>query len=166
LTHDDKIDVIRKLISSGKVKTKGRYEVMPYREMGWHKNHSAMIVSLAALAEILNLDSVEHFIKEHKDPYDFFLRTKVPRNSRLVLVHEDNSEEPLQNICRYYPSTKGGKLVKIMPPLEEGGEDRRLGIDTEWNVVPCNNMKEFHWDIDYNYYIEEAKKLLDGVRNP
>lgn len=30
-----------------------------------------------------------------------------------------------------------------MPPLEEGGEERRLGIMTEWDVKVCNDMKDF-----------------------
>lgn len=50
----------------------------------------------------------------------FHVTYKVPRSSRLVLV-KDEQEIPLQNICRYYPCKDGGKLVKIMPPLEEGG---------------------------------------------
>jgi hypothetical protein len=51
-----------------------------------------------------------------------------------------------------------------MPPLEEGGELRRLGIDTDWNVKTCNNIKDFNWkDLNYEYYISEAKKLIDAV---
>jgi hypothetical protein len=34
-----------------------------------------------------------------------------------------------------------------------------LSIDKEWNVKICNDMKNFRWDLDYNYYIAEAKKL-------
>ena len=48
-----------------------------------------------------------------------------------------------------------------MPPLEEGGEERRLGIMTEWDVKVCNNMKDFTWEINYDYYIGEALKLLE-----
>ncbi|MOA43101.1 hypothetical protein D3C78_1652210 [compost metagenome] len=54
--------------------------------------------------------------------------------------------------------------MKIMPPLKEGGEERRLGLDTDWKVVPCNNMKDFDWNINYDYYIEEANKLLESVK--
>lgn len=152
------------ITESGVVKTKGAYEVLPYTELGWHKNHSSMVIAMAVHHELLGKGNAEDFIRSHKDPFDFMLRTKVPRNSRLVLVNEFGIDDQLQNICRYYPSTKGGKLVKIMPPLEEGGEERRLGIDTDWDVIPCNNMKEFHWDINYDYYIQEAKKLIEAVR--
>lgn len=166
MSHQQKIETIRNLIKSGKVKTKGRYEVMPYNEIGWHKNQSAMIISMASLAELLSIESAEKFIRVHDDPYDFVLRTKVPRSSKLYLSFDDGREEQQQNICRYFPATEGGKLVKLMPPLEDGGEWRRLGIDTEWNVLTCNNMKDFNWSkLNYDYYITEAQKLLDGVKN-
>lgn len=148
---------------SGKIKLKGAYEHMHYTKLGWHKNHSALVIPMAVEHELLGKGSAEEFIRSHKDKFDFMLRTKVDRKSRLVLVDENGNEKQLQNICRYYPSTNGGKLVKIMPPLEgkeEAGE-RRLSIDSEWNVVPCNDISELNWNIDYNYYITEARKLID-----
>lgn len=153
------------ITESGKVKTKGAYEVLPYRELGWHKNHSAMVIAMAVQKELLGETSAEDFIRNHKDAYDFVMRTKVQRNSKLFLCYEDGKEEQQQNICRYYPALEGGKLVKLMPALEEGGEWRRLGIDTEYSVLTCNNMKDFDWSkINYDYYITEAQKLIDGVK--
>ena len=151
------------LSKSGKVKTKGRYEVLPFDRIGWQKNHSCMVVPTAALAHIMGICDFEEYIRLHRDKYDFLLRTKVPRNSKLLLVTQDGEEIQLQNICRYYPSKKGGKLIKVMPPLEEGGEWRRLGIDTSWNVQPCNDIKDFSWDLDYQYFIQEAKALINSV---
>lgn len=154
------------LVASGKVKTKGRYEVMPFDKIGWHKNLSAMVIPAACLAELLGLDSHVNFIRNHNDPYDFVLRTKVARSSKLYLGFDDGREELQQNICRYYPSQEGGKLFKMMPPLEEGGEWRRLGIDTDYSVLTCNSMKEFNLSkLNYDYYITEAQKLVEGVRN-
>jgi hypothetical protein len=153
------------LTESGKIKLKGAYEYMNYDKLGWHKNHSALVIPMAVEHELMGRGSAEVFIRNHKNEFDFMLRTKVPRSSKLVLVREDGEEEELQNICRYYPSTEGGKLVKLMPPLKDGDiEWRRLGIDTEWNVVPCNDIKKFHWDINYDYYIQEARKLIDAVK--
>lgn len=154
------------ITESGKVKTKGAYEVLPYRELGWHKNHSAMVIAMAVQKELLGECSAEDFIRSHKDAYDFVLRTKVPRSSKLYLCYEDGREEQQQNICRYYPASEGGKLVKLMPPLEGNDEWRRLGIDTEWSVLTCNNMKDFNWSkLNYDYYITEAQKLIEGVNN-
>lgn len=150
--------------TNGKIKRKGAYQ---YEDLGWHQNHSALVIPKAAEAAMIHGKDITEFVLEHsKNPdnkWDFMLRTKVPRSSQLVLVKGDE-ETVLQNICRYYPCRDGGKLVKIMPPLEEGGELRRMGIDTSWNVIPCNNMDNFDIDkIDINYYVEEASKLLIGV---
>lgn len=139
-----------------KIKRKGVYE---YEDLGWHQNQSALVVAMAAEAAMVYGKDVEEFIRGHTDKYDFMLRTKVPRNSRLVMV-KDGVDIPQQNVCRYYPSTEGGKLVKIMPPLEGKDEERRLSIDKDWNVKTCNNINDFNWDIDYDYYIEAAKKLI------
>ena len=121
-----------------------------------------MVIPMAVEAHLVRGEDYEKFIHNHKNEYDFFLRTKVPRSSRLVMV-KDGIEIPQQNICRYYPSMNGGKLVKIMPPLVKGGDERRLGIDTEWDVSTCNNVSDFKWDIHYDYYISKAKELIDAV---
>jgi len=150
---------------SGKVKLKGAYEYNEYTKHGWHKNHSAMVIAKAVEAELIHEIDHEEFIRLHEDKFDFLLRTKVNRSSSLVLVI-DGEDVKQQNICRYYPSKIGGKLVKLMPPLVEGGDIRRLGIDTDWNVKTCNDIDDFDWkDLDYSYYIIEAKKLIDAVSN-
>jgi hypothetical protein len=143
--------------TNGKLKNKGAYE---YKDLGWHKNASCLIVPMAAEAHMVHGVDIKEFISTHGEKFDFMLRTKVPRSSRLVLVQDDGTEVLQQNICRYYPCKEGGKLVKIMPPLEEDGEERRLGIDTEWKVKTCNNMDDFANDIDYDYYIAEVEKLI------
>ena len=148
----------------GKVKSKGLYEVAHFEKLGWSKNHSAMIVPKAALDYIVYGIDIEKTIRSHKDEFDFCLRTKVPRSSQLYLCYDDGREVQQQNICRYYPSEQGGKLVKLMPALVAGGEWRRLGIDTEYSVETCNNIAEFDWNkLNYDYYIKEAQKLVDGV---
>lgn len=148
----------------GKVKSKGRYEVAHFEKLGWSKNHSAMIVPIAAMEYIVNGKDVESTIFAHKDEFDFLLRAKIPRSSKLYLVYDDGREVQQQNICRYYPSETGGKLVKLMPGLKPGDDWRRLGIDTEWSVETCNNIKEFDWSkLNYDYYISEAKKLIAAV---
>lgn len=147
---------------SGKVKLKGAYEFMEFDKLGWHKNHSAMVIPKAVHAHLVEGVDFEEFIRLHEDKYDFMLRTKVPRSSKLVMVIDAEDIEQ-QNICRYYPAKEGGKLIKIMPPLKEGGEYRRLGIDTEWNVKTCNNINDFSWGVDYKYYIDQAAKLIEAV---
>jgi len=142
----------------GGIKRKGAYE---YDGLGWHQNHSALVIKKAAEAEMVYGKSAAKFIKNHADIMDFMLRTKVPRSSRLVLEYEDGRREPEQNICRYYPSKNGGKLIKIMPPLpKDPTKEREIGIESKYKVKTCNKMVDFDGDIDYDYYITEAKKLI------
>lgn len=147
---------------SGDVKRKGAYE---FKDLDWHKNQSALVIKMAAVHELLGEGKASDFIRNHKNEYDFMLRTKVPRSSRLVMVNDDESEVALQNICRYYPSVDGGKLIKIMPALpgKELEGERRLSIDKEWKVTPCNKMSDFKWGVNYDYYIDEAQKLIDAI---
>lgn len=142
--------------TNGKVKRKGPYQ---YEDLGWHQNQSALVVPKAAEAYMLEDIELEDFIKNHNDKFDFMLRTKVPRSSRLVLETADGDVEQ-QRILRYYPSKNGGKLVKIMPPLPGDTEDRRISVESAWNVKTCNKMLDFDGDVDYDYYIAEARKLV------
>ena len=152
------------VFKGGEVKRKGAYE---FKDLDWHKNQSALVVKMAAVHELLGLGDAEDLIRKHDDPFDFMLRTKVPRSSKLVLFNEETGEEKqLQNICRYYPSVHGGKLIKLMPALEgkELEGDRRMSIDAKWNVTPCNDMADFSWGINYDYYVAEAKKLVAAIQ--
>lgn len=153
--------------TNGKVKRKGAYQ---YEELGWHQNQGGLVIPRAAEAAIIHGTDIEEFIREYaKNPdhkWDFLLRTKVPRSSKLIMQMEDGTQIPQQNICRYYPSKKGGKLIKLMPALEgkEEDGDRELSIDKEWNVKTCNNILHFSFDdVDFDYYVAEAEKLLIGV---
>ena len=148
--------------TNGKTKRKGAYQ---YEGLEWHKNQSALVIPMAAEASMITGVDVREFIKQHFEAgniFDFMLRTKVPRSSKLVLEFEDGRVLEQQRICRYYPCVSGGKLVKLMPALpdSEDRSDRRLGIDTAWNVKTCNNMQDFTGDIDFEYYVQEAEKLV------
>lgn len=94
----------------GSVKRKGAYE---YADLDWNKNFSALVVPKAAEHEILGKGTIEDFISNHKDKWDFMLRTKVPRSSRLIMVMEDGTEVDQQNICRYYPAKEGVNLLRL-----------------------------------------------------
>lgn len=146
-----------------KVKRKGAYQ---YEGLGWHQNQSALVIQKAVEAAMVYGKDIREFIENHTkvDIMDFMLRTKVDRSSRLVLVttNEDGTETEVeqQRICRYYPCKTGGKLIKIMQPLEGKDEERRMSIDAEWNVKTCNNMDNFENDIDIEYFVKEAEKLM------
>lgn len=145
---------------SGKVKRIGAFEY----KMDWHQDPSALVVPKAVEAHLTSGVPVEDIIRLHFDPFDFMLRAKVPRSSRL----ETTEGEVLQNTTRYFISKDGPSLIKIMPPLAKNGPDapeRRIGISVGWSVGICNRAEGFDWDrLEYGYYIQEARKLLDALK--
>lgn len=150
--------------TKGKVKRKGAYQ---YEDLGHHQNQGGLAIPKAVEQVMLHNKSVKESLRENKDIFDFMMRVKIPRSSSLVIVDENGNDIQQQNVCRYYVSSKGGKMIKIMPPLEEGGEKRRLGIEVDWLVKTCNDVKSFDIsDVDYSYYESEVEKLLIGVDNP
>jgi len=138
----------------------------PYtRECLWHKDHSMLVVPKAAEAKLVNNVDIADFIMRHKDPFDFLLSVKVPKTSRLEMWWLDGRKEPVQKTCRYYVSTKGCTLTKIMPPLARNPDrERPIGVEKGWTVKVVNDIKDFSWDdVNWLYYIEEAKKLTSWV---
>ena len=181
----------------GKIKRKGAYETAPPGErspLGWHQDTSALIVPKAAEAAIVHGADVAATITAHHDPFDFMLRAKVPRDSRLM-----HGDVQVQGTTRYYVARDGAPLVKVSPPpagcivgnykqangashrdyltwhREHGNvwnpdvhtknkstyADRRMQICASWQTAVCNVAADFRWDnVNYDFYISEAKKLL------
>lgn len=147
--------------TNGKVKRKGAYQ---YEGLGWHQDQGGLVIRKAAEANILYGTDIREFVENHADDYDFMMRTKVPKSSRLMLVMADGTEALQQNTCRFYACKAGADLVKIMPALKDELEPRRISIGSGWGMWVCNNVKDFdRKDLDYNYYIDAAEKLVIGV---
>jgi hypothetical protein len=134
-------------------------------DLDWHQNHSALIIPMAAEMALVHGIDPAALIKHHTCEFDFMLRAKIPRSSRLVLF-DDGNETQLPNMTRYYIARRGGSLVKIMPPLERApDQERRIGIDVGWRAAECNNMAAFdRANLNFDYYIQGAEKLIDSVR--
>jgi hypothetical protein len=148
--------------TNGKVKRKGKYEY----KLGWHQNHSALVVPKAAEAFLIHGTEPVEFIKNHDDMLDFCLRTKVPRSSKLML-----GDVQQQNVTRYIITKHGDEFVKVMPPTKNQTDknpeapDRRIGINKGFNVTVCNDLSGFYTsDINFDWYISETEKLISYAR--
>lgn len=146
-----------------KVKCKGAYEWDSLHRpnhpdpasITWHKNHSSMIIPMAVQAHLIEGRDITEFIRSHEDPFDFMLRVKAPRTARL-----EWGGQKLQNTTRYFISTTGHQLVKIMAPLAKNPEkERPIKIHDGYKITPMNTMGKVE-NIDYDWYIEEALKLV------
>lgn len=147
-----------------KVKRKGAY--CHSVDLGWHQNHSMQVVAKAAEAALVHNKDIRDFITSHEDIHDFMLVTKVPRNSKLLW-----GDKQVQNITRYYVSTDGAPLTKVMPPLAKSlklnpdAPERRMSVCKGWLTTECNDMKRFkRATLNYDFYIKEAEKLVAPLR--
>lgn len=120
--------------TDGKVKRKGAYEY----KYQWHQDPSAMIVPMAAEAALVKGKDIREFITNHRDPFDFMLRAKVPRSATLVMRWPEwSAEQELQNTTRYFISRTGGSLVKLLQPTGQPGTwKRKNGVkDDDYHAV-------------------------------
>ena len=189
---------------NGKIKSKGAYV---HKEIPWHKDHSSVIIARAVEGYLLRGEDVVQQIMACRDPFDFMIKAKVPRSSKLMMFNQDGTRTELQNTTRYYVAVSGGRLVKIMPPtpamrehwntgthyirhrdqdykvVKPGGKrpaktydlvplnqiapepyDREISLGSKWLAADCANVDDFNWsNLNYNYYIEEARKLIDPL---
>lgn len=168
--------------TDGKVKRIGAYayvtpmENAATREVQWHKDHSHLVVPKAAEACLVRGESIESFIWNHTDIFDFCIRVKAPRTSRL----EFEDGEQIQNTSRVHMSKQGRELFKIMPPLVKKGtwvtdpatgeqffqpaNERKMAQFKGWQLHECNDIRSFDWNnLDRNFYYEEAHKLVDKL---
>lgn len=153
---------------NGKIKAKGAYnwkELYTGSADGvvWHKNHSNIISQKAACEYLLNGVDIGEYIRNHKDIFDFFLCTNVNRSSRLFW-----GEEEIQRNSRYLISHMGAELTKVMPPLKGKTEERRIAINKGARAFVYNYVEDWMpvstYEIDYDWYIQQAKDLVEGFK--
>jgi hypothetical protein len=113
------------------LKLKGAYDytLKVGDQYAWHKDPSALVIPKAAVAAMVDDQDPLDFIEQHvrADPWDFLLRAKATHGARLVLG--DGTE--LSKTVRYYLSTDGQPLKKIMQPLKGKTENRIIGVHAE-----------------------------------
>jgi hypothetical protein len=147
----------------GKVKKIGAYK----DDLEWHQNHSALVVPKAVEAYLIDNIPLDVFIKNHTDKFDFMLSLKAARDSKLVLEKVEGLKkeyEELQSTIRYYIANTKDTLKKVMPPIGDNKEDRIIGINVGYSVKICNDIDQFSFeDLDYGFYIKEAKKLIEPI---
>jgi hypothetical protein len=154
---------IAETAGSGKLKFKGAYVA---KGRGWHQDQSALVVQKAVEAYLVHGIPVDKFIYDHKDSFDFCLRTNIKRGSKLMW--KDNEQ---QRVSRFFMAREGGgELKKVMPPTagqrlkNPNAPDRYMAIQKGYDVKICNDMQDFDWcALNYQYYIDKAWELIVPV---
>jgi hypothetical protein len=111
----------------------------------WHKDFSAQVVIMAAVAHMVEGVDIERFIYGHADKFDFMCRAKVDRASQLWIGDQEQ-----QRITRYYLATNGAPMKKVSPPAKGarvGDFKRKSGLsDSEWARRPESG----EWSADHH----------------
>lgn len=133
-----------------KIKRIGAYayvtaeENLGTRELPYHKDWSARVVPKAAEAALLNDVDIRSFITEHQSIWDFFLRAKVPKSSKLFW-----GDKQVGNIARYYVATTGYPLEKVMPTnMPEGAYKRANKLTDEYYFGVIHELTGLNPHID------------------
>ena len=175
--------------TDGKIKRKGVYEY----EREWYQNQSALIVQKAAEAHLIENKDISDYIHNHDNIFDFMLRTDVPRNSRLVVEYKDHVEQSQNTTRYFISNNGGQlvkvmpplKYTKPMKYYEErattpakirdfnilknrrdklgvADRERIININDGFKATVMNEMSKVE-DINYDWYITEARKLVDPL---
>lgn len=109
----------------------------------WHKDLSNAVSTRAAVAAMLHGVDPEAYIRLCTNPYDFMLRAKVDRSSRLEL-----GGKRIQSTSRYYVARQGEPLVKISPPVGGGiiGRYKRANKVTKAEYERVMEETGWQWD--------------------
>lgn len=126
--------------------------------------------------------------------YDFCIGSKMIGGNTLVARTYEGSEiidKPLTKVTRYYVSNEGVDLIKILPPLDKNfipktakepknqlnifdfiddqtliePQNREINIEAGYKSTVFNEFKEYDYDINYEYYLNECYKIINILEN-
>ena len=123
------------------------------------KGMQPMIIPKAINAYFADGTPVEETIRNSKDINDFITYQKV---GKQFYVEMDNKK--ISSINRYYCSTNGYYLYKV----RKDNPESYINMLKSSGVKIANNLddfKKFPTDINYLYYIGEAKKIIFPMEN-
>ena len=122
------------------------------------KGMQPMIIPKAINNYFANNIPVEDTVYNSKDINDFITYQKVNKKFKI-----EYNEELITNTNRYYVSKNAPYLYKCEVD-QDGNRSRYITMLKGQGVIIVNNLddiKDFPKDINYNYYIKEAKKIIN-----
>lgn len=164
--------------TKGKTKLKGKYE---FENIPLHKNKSHSIISKAVYEYWVNNIPVEETIKNHRNIFDFCAGVRAKKSEKKGYshyeIHSVNKGEvfkqKLSKTVRYFISKKGGTLIKVYETSDwehvEAPIRKGVKLIKDWKVTYFNkayypnNFEDYN--IDYIYYITQANKWINDIKN-
>ena len=172
----------------GKLKAKGAYSY----EKTWRQDHSSLVIPKAVEANLIHGVDVREFITKHDNIFDFMCLIKAPKKSHLMLdgdTIQSTTRYPITitggELVTVSPPT--GVLGEFKKNNNTSKEIYEKSDNSVWNpevhtknksvhktrytktaagwlCTECNDIKTANRNIiNYEYYISEAMKLIEGV---
>ena len=142
----------------GEIKSKGRYVYKADLKKGYRHP----VVPRAMYEYLANGIPVEETIRNHKDILDFCVSQKSGSDFQMEYHKDDGSVEMLQKNNRFFISLNGGRIIK-----RHKVKNTEIGLFVGKQVRILNDFDssiDFStYDIDYDFYIEEAKKYVSNI---
>ncbi len=144
--------------TNGKVDYKGDLNPFLYKE-NLQKGYNAPIVAKAVVEYFLHDKPVLETFYESTDILDFCKTQNIGR--KFNAVYATNEYKEIQRNVRFYVSNRGGSLFKR-------DENMKLNnLCAGYKVTILNTLDDVPIslrDINYNYYYEEALKIIDPIQ--
>jgi hypothetical protein len=154
--------------SEKEIKLKGTFSKELYKDLA--KGYNKPIVAIAVYNYFVHNTPIEYTIRNHQDILDFCIAKKSDKKYGIYYIIIKGTafiKETLQLTNRYYISKGGGKLIK-----QEANKRTWIEFESGYNVRILNNLPTSKgkyilnpksYDINYQYYIRETRKIIKGV---
>lgn len=150
----------------GKMKYKGAY-VPDFKSDStpdpYYKDYSNQISVLACIDYFINNSDPLTYIKDCQDIRRFSLKERCNRGDTFILNSfngTDIDKTDVGRTVRFYVAKSFKRLVK------KYGKGTVSQIVKGYNIEIINRLpSEFPNDIDYSYYLEEARKLINEIED-
>ena len=142
---------------TGETKEKGRY----LKEVDLKKGYHYPIVARCLYEYYVNGKSLFDTVHDAEDILDFCISQKSGRDFNIEYRTEDETES-LQKTNRFYISNSGGSMMKIN---KTNGKEIGIYVGETAKILNDHdkNLPIDSYDIDYNFYMEEAMKYIEEI---
>lgn len=157
-------------------KFKGAYEI----DKDFHKDNSQRVVKLAVANYVINKISVRESVKNHllggdyifgEETYknygifDFCIGKKASVSNYTLITEGEQNIEIKDKVLRFYVANTRKKLLKNYTKGKKAGSFQ--AIVKGWNIeMFMDYVKKENYNINYEYYIQEANKLITPIEKP
>ena len=143
-------------------KCKGRFE---YVDLALHKNKSSLIISKAIYNYFVHNQVPEAFLQKNRNIFDYCIGIKKKGDWFFLESCFDKgirTDRVLQNVVRYYVSTKGCKIIKV-----NSADGREIQTESgKWLQTEYNIHRDLPWSeygVDESYYLSRIYKEIETI---